>query len=210
MTKGLLSQLTEEQRKELLNFQGEEISGSLIQITNSELIDLMNHNNNNFEVLYDDIPKDGHSSDYIEDDGRQYRLFQFKHLNTNKIYELNYIYQPEFPFVETDIFTDLITIGILVIEDELEETIKEQIIENKPKEQIEDEELWQEYKNIESECRNIEDAKNEIPISVIEDIKNFLNTKQFSMYQLREKIIPYCIQYRVDQKSFWNYVKSFK
>ena len=46
-------------------------------------------------------------------------------------------------------------------------------------------------------------TKGKVPSKVISEIKKWVKTEKFNIYQLRAKIYPICIQYQVDQKSFW-------
>lgn len=41
----------------------------MLKLTYAELLKITYDDLDGFTVLYNDIPKDGHSSDYIEDDG---------------------------------------------------------------------------------------------------------------------------------------------
>lgn len=71
-----------------------------------------------------------------------------------------------------------------------------------------DKELWAKYVAIEKEVKPMEELEKAIPKKVIKEITDFLKLGSFTMYQLREKIIPVCIEYKVEQQSFWRHVQS--
>ena len=181
----------------------------MLDITQQDFIDLMKNDfdESRFKVLYNDIPKEGHSSNYIEKDGRQYRIFHFEDLKTGEDYWLNYIWHPEDSFEMCDLFTKLKDVGINILENP-PKVVKAPPELEKTKEQLADEALMDEYKAIESECRDFQQAKSEIPVSVIDDILEFMSSRRFSFCQLRAKIIPYCIQYRITHKSLWPYLQK--
>lgn len=70
-----------------------------------------------------------------------------------------------------------------------------------------DKELWAKYEAVEGK-KAVEDLEKAIPKKVIKEIKDFLKLGKFNMYQLREKIIPVCIEYKVEQQSFWQHVQK--
>jgi hypothetical protein len=181
----------------------------MLNITRQDFIELMKegHDEAVFNVLYNDIPKEGHSSNYIEDDGRQYRIFHFEDLRTGQDYWLNYTWYPDDSFEMYHLFTDLKEVGINLLENppKVVEAPPEPI---KTQAQKDDEALMEQYKAIEGECRDFNEVKKEIPVSVIDDIVNFMKTRKFSIYELRAKIIPYCIQYKITHKSFWPYLQK--
>lgn len=181
----------------------------MLNITQQDFVDLMKEDfdESRFNVLYNDISKEGHSSNYMEKDGRQYRIFNFEDLTTGENYWLNYIWYPEDSFEMYHLFTKLEEVGINILEN------PPKIVKSPPKpvktqEQLSDEALMDEYKAIEDECRDFNEVKEEIPVSVVDDILSFMKTKKFSIYQLRAKIIPYCVQYRITHESLWPYLQK--
>lgn len=162
-----------------------------------------------FQILYDDIPRDGHSSLYIEDDGRQYRYFEFKDTTTGEVYNFSYVWHSEFPFnPSTDIMDDLD--GIVIVNQSVLKLIEEPPVVVPPEpilsaEEIADKELWAKYNAVLSEMTPMNPSKK-VPKAVISDIIAFLKT-DFNMYQLRAKILPVCITYRIEHKSFWEYIQ---
>lgn len=181
----------------------------MLNIIQQDFIELMKefHDESRFEVLYNDIPKEGHSSDYMEKDGRQYRIFHFKDLKTGEDYWLNYTWYPEDSFEMYHLFTNLKDVGINILENP-PKTVKAPPEPEKTQEQLDDEALMANYKAIEPECRDFNQVKKEIPVSVIDDILGFMSSRKFSIYQLRAKIIPYCIQYRITHQSLWPYLQK--
>lgn len=178
--------------------------GELLLLTRDDLSD-------RFEIIENDIPKSGHSSQYIEDDGRQLRQFEFKDLETNKTYSFSYVwhrdYQADFPWA----FLSDPPSGIeFVKESELfpvvEKPIPVKILT--PEEQA-DAELKAEYNLIPaSELRKMTmEVANEIPASTIITIMDFLKKEKFNIIQLRKEIYPVCIKFKIDQKSFWTWLQ---
>ena len=180
----------------------------MLKLTYAELLKITYDDLDGFTVLYNDIPKDGHSSDYIEDDGRQRRNCEFE--KDKVCYQFNYTWYPnhshEFPLdlgnepsgIE---FVDISVIDIPVV---VEEPIV--ILTD---EQIADKKLWDSYYEIESEVSVMDKHKAKtIPVGVIDDIIDFLDTYKFNLYELRANIIPTCIEYRIEHKSFWRYLQQ--
>jgi hypothetical protein len=175
-------------------------------ITHSELSNLMNDDLDGFDVLYNDIPKDGHSSQYIEDDGRQYRQFEFKRLLDGETFNFSYTWNPHFGFETSDIFDSLIKMNIEVIDDPVvvPEPIPEPVL---TQEQQADKDLMQQYNDAESNMVDINDDLEKIPNSVIKELINYLNTSKYNMYELRAKIFPVSIKYNIEHKSLWHFLQ---
>jgi hypothetical protein len=169
-----------------------------------------------FEIVFDDIPynlpdyvrvKGETHRDYVEDDGREYRVLIFKDKENNE-YELNYTWNPDWDndYFNIPDFVEIVETSIMfphkpVVKVEPELTHEQKL----------DKELWSRYIDIENSCRIvIPKEKLKIPKSIIDDIKLFLKTEKFNMYQLRGKIIPVCIEYKLEQTSFWNWLQSKK
>lgn len=70
-----------------------------------------------------------------------------------------------------------------------------------------DKELWAKYEAVEGK-QELENLDKPIPKKVIKEITDFLKLGNFNMYQLREKIIPVCIEYKVEQQSLWRHVQK--
>jgi hypothetical protein len=68
--------------------------------------------------------------------------------------------------------------------------------------------MWAQYRAIEAECKVVEKKeKLKVPSAKIKEILAFLKTKKFSMMDLQNLIIPVCIEYKIEQKSFWQWVQ---
>lgn len=180
-----------------------------LKLTYKDLEDILCENFDRFEVLYNDIPKDGHSSQYIEDDGRQLRYFEFKDTLTKKTYSFSYVWHAEYDYD--------FPLSFLGDPPEEIEFVETSIInppapvepEPEPKltaEQLFDKELMAQYDETDVQEFNVKDDL--IPLSVIDDLLKFLKTEQFSMYDLRRKVYPVCIKYGVEQKSLWTYLQK--
>lgn len=163
-----------------------------------------------FEVVYDDIPKEGHSSDYIER-GKQYRYFEFKDNITGLHYYFSYVWYEE---ISSDFPLDFLgdpPDGVEFIETSvLVEPPKpkpEPFVELTPAQKA-DKELWDKYLSVKDECKVVEKKeKISVPKEVIKEIIRFLKEEKFNAYQLREKIIPVCIEYKLEQNSFWHWIQ---
>lgn len=189
-----------------------------LKLTKKDLDNFINNKlPKRFEEVFDDIPmyhpdhvieKGETHRQYIEDDGRQYRWFIFKDTKTNIEYCLNYTYSPEWPNDIMDYPSD-IEIVDKAEESDLYEAPKPIIVPEKvltPEEKA-DKELWAKYEAVEDK-KNVEDLDKPIPKKVIKEIKDFLKLGKFNLYQLREKIIPICIEYKVEQQSLWQHVQK--
>lgn len=184
-----------------------------LQLTYRELEDIVNDDfsdRKRFEILYDDIPKEGHSSSYIEDDGRQFRLFVFKDKVTNQEYDFNYIWHVDWRFNFPESFLGNEPKGITFVEKsvicppEPEMPVK---APERTSEQKADDDLMAKYKLTTERFTMSQDAEKIIPREVVKDAIKFLETEKFSMITLRAKMIPICIQYKVDEKAFWNHLQ---
>lgn len=187
-----------------------------LKLTYKELSDITYDNwvDDRFEIVYNDIPRDGHSSNYIEDDGRQLRYFEFKDTLTGIIYDFSYIFHhdwtTEFPLA----FLGDPPKGIEFVKESVLIEPPKPIVEPEPEltpEQIADKELWTRYIENEAKYKIVQPKeKINIPSKEIKDVKEFLKTKKFNMYELRAKIIPLCIKYELEQKSFWRWIQNKK
>lgn len=178
-----------------------------IQITHSEFNDILHGVSDRFESVFNDIPlyhqdhepQAGETHrDYMEDDGREYRLIIFKDKSTSKEYSLSYVYHsefgPSFPF-DTE--------NVEFIKEQ-EKTASQDLAPILTEEQKADKALWEQYET----SKKAQFKAGMVPASIVRDICNFLKQPQFTMLQLRAKIIPVCIEYDVEQKSFWNYIQT--
>lgn len=182
----------------------------MLKLTYQDLKDILSERFERFNVTFDSIPYgDGENpNDYMEDDGRQYRIAEFTDIETGKEYRFQYSWHSEW---ET-IFPEA-----LMMEPEGVEWVKESII-NPPKpviepevvltaEQMADKNLWKRYQETEGK-REFTTLKNAgLKKSDIEEICRFLKTS-FNIYQLRAKIIPICIEHKLEERSFWNYIQA--
>ena len=180
-----------------------------LQLTEKELIAIMWEEFERFKVLYDDIPKEGHSSQYIEDDGRQYRYFEFEDMQTGQTYDFSYVWYPDFEFEIGSILGE--HRGIVFVKESVLKLLPEPVVVTPPEpvltpEQLADKELWARYQAIEGEVTPMDGSKK-VPRAVIADIIQFLNQREFNIYQLRAKIIPVCIEYKIEHKSFWAHIQ---
>lgn len=179
----------------------------MLELTYNELKDITYERLKRFKVTSNCIPE-GNPNDYIEDDGRQYRVCEFKDKITGKEYSFQYIWHSEFDHYFPESFLSepdgIKFVKVSVINSPVE--VKEQIPEL-AQEQIEDKVLCERYREIEVQpFINLKESK--IPRSVIDDICEFLNTPPYSMIGIRKKIYPVCIDYKVEQKSFWRYIQN--
>lgn len=187
-----------------------------IKLTEKELEQIMKGNVDRFDTVFDDIPMyhpdhvrqpgETHRS-YVEDDGREYRWFIFKDLQTNEEYYVNYTYNPDW---DNDIMdyqdVEIVEKSVLNLLEEPKPVVAPEPVLTP--EQKADKELWAKYQAIESETKPVEEKLKDIPKTTIKDITEFLKLGSFNMYQLRAKIIPVCIEYKVEQQSLWQHVQK--
>lgn len=180
-------------------------------LTYKELALITTEDLDRFEVIYNDIPKDGHSSLYIEDDGRQFRYFKFKDIETNLEYSFSYVWEPEWRTEFPSAFLGDPPAGIsFVANSVLYPDYTSKAIDPpkvlSPAEQA-DTDLMARYRAIEHTTLDFKDYSKIVPKATVKDILQFLKTAKFSMLDLRAKIIPVCIEYNINDKSFWAYLQ---
>lgn len=183
----------------------------MLQLTSREINDIISDNIDRFELIMEGLPKDDDVDKYIEDDGRQYRLCEFKDTETNETYYFQYVSYPDmysdFP-CDFLIVPEGITIVPISVIDPPKPVIPEPIVLTA--EQKADKELWNKYLQTDH-VPFVNPRTHKIPNTIITDICVFMKNSQFSMIQLRAKLIPVCIEYKVEQKSFWNWLqKNYK
>lgn len=199
-----------------------------LMITVSELDKIVRGQIARFGVEFNDIPlympgykrsADETHRKFIEDDGREYRVLIFKDKETGKVYDLNYVYHSEFGN-EYEAFDGCE--GLTFVKDPKQSAL---YVEEKKVESIKDvkelEPVVQEQKNLADKLKaqyyEMEGKEKfqfvkpddviEVPVSVINDLKNFLKTKKFNLYQLQAKVFKICIDYKLEQKSFWQWIQ---
>lgn len=196
------------------------MTDTTLKLTSKELDNIINnrYDDERFEEIFNDIPmyhpdhviqKGERHTDYIEDDSREYRWLILKDLQTNTEYCINYTYNPDWP-------NDLLDLpdSIEIVEDEKESSIyKAPIVVVEPEpvlspEAQADKDLWNKYLAVKDECRIvIKKEKINVPSAVVKEIIRFLKEEKFNAYQLREKLIPVCIEYKLEQNSFWHWIQ---
>lgn len=194
-----------------------------LMITVSDLDKIVRGQIARFSVEFNDLPMympgykrsvDDTHRKFIEDDGREYRVLIFKDNETGKVYNLNYVYHSEFgneygafdgceglTFVKDPKQSDL------YVEDKKAETIKElepvvqeqKNLADKLKAQYYEMEGKEKFKLVKS------NDVIQVPVSVINDLKSFMKTKKFNLYELQARIFKICIDYKLEQKSFWQW-----
>jgi hypothetical protein len=191
-----------------------------LKLTFNELNKIINGEvDKRFEEVFDDMPlyhpehvfeKGETHRNYQEDDNREYRWFIFNDTKTNIEYCLNYTYHPEFSNDLMD-FPDSIEIVANIENSDI--YIKPEVeVKSKKKttpEQEADKHLLHSYKAIQHECKFVEKKeKLKIPKAEIDSIILFIKNEKFNIYQLRAVIIPLCIKYNLEEKSFWQWIQA--
>jgi len=191
-----------------------------IKLTRKEVEKLINDrlNTDRFEEVFDDIPMyhpdhvrekgETHRS-YVEDDQREYRWYIFKDTVTGVEHCINYTYHPEFP---NDLMDTPDSIEIVANDEESDIYVKPVPVVEPQKvltpEAQADKDLWAKYQVIKPECVVVQPKeKLSVPKAVIDDILNFLKTEKFNAFQLRAKIVPVCIEYKIEDVSFWRWIQ---
>lgn len=189
-----------------------------LKLTKKDLDNFINNKlPKRFEKVFDDIPmyhpehviqKGESHRQYVEDDQREYRWFIFKDTQTGVEYCLNYIYHPEWPNDIIDYPSDITIVDNSEDSDIYENPVPSVVQDpTMTPEQLADKELWDKYEAV-ADKKSFEEIEKTIPKKVIKEITDFLKAGSFSMLQLRGKIIPVCIEYKVDQQSFWLHVQK--
>lgn len=191
-----------------------------LKLTKNEIEKIINNHIDidRFEEVFNDIPmyhpdhimeKGETHRQYVEDDSREYRWYIFKDIKTDIEYCINYIYHPEWPndimelpesikVVSNPEESDLYVTSVPVVE-------PEPVLTN---EQRYDKDLLAKYQDISSECKVVEKKeKLKVPKATIDDILAFLKSEKFSVLELRAKVIPVCIEYKLEEKSFWRWIQ---
>ncbi len=182
-----------------------------------------------FEVEFNDIPMymSGYNRvpgethrNFIEDDGREYRVLIFKDTKTGKVYDVNYVYHSEFgnDYIACD--------GLVLVQDPKQSMLYVEVNKPEPVKEVKEvkevkalDPVLQEQKNLSEKLKaqyyEVEENEPlkfvkpddviEVPVSVINDLKIFIKTKKFNLYQLQGKVFKICIDYKLEQKSFWQW-----
>lgn len=190
----------------------------VLKLTYKEMVKIISGDlDDRFEILYNRIPYDSTDptddpNNYIEDDGRQLRYFEFKDKTTNIEYGFSYVWHAyhgfDMPFSMMSGLPD----GI--------EWVKESVlfppvqvvpvVEPKTAEQIADEAIWAPYKELVDSGLAKPFVKGMVPENIVKDLRKWIKTNKFNLYELRAKVIPVCVTYEVEQKSFWQYIQGWK
>lgn len=191
-----------------------------LKLTHKEVEKLINNrlNTERFEEVFNDIPMyhpdhvmqkgETHRS-YVEDDQREYRWYIFKDTVTGVEHCINYTYHPEFP---NDLMDTPDSIEIVSNDEDSDIYVKPVPVvvpEKKlsPEAQA-DKDLCDSYKVIEAECVILpRTGKIPVPKEKIDEVLSFLKTKEWGIFQLRAIILPICIEYKVEQNSFWHWLQ---
>lgn len=192
-----------------------------LKLTRKEIEKLINNrlDTKRFEEIFNDIPlyhpehviQQGETHrDYIEDDQREYRWYIFKDTVTGVEHCINYTWNPDWPndlmdtpnsikIVDKDEESDIYVKTVPFVEPEKVLTPEAQA----------DKDLWNEYQAMKHECRQVEPKERlKVPKARIDNILNLIKTKSFNMYQLRAVVIPVCIEYKLEDVTFWRWIQS--
>jgi hypothetical protein len=169
-----------------------------------------------FEVLFNKIPYDSNDpnddpSNYLEDDGRQLRYFEFKDKTTGEEYSFSYVWHGEDGFEMPYAMLGGLPKGIEIVKESVLYPPKPvvPVVVPKTPEQLADEAVWAPYQALVDAGETRQYAKGMVPEKRIRELRTWLKTEKFNMYGLRAKFIPVCIEYKVEQKSFWQYVQGW-
>ena len=183
-----------------------------LTLTESELLKLINSHEpeERFKVIYDDIPKDGPSSQYIEDDGRQLRNFEFEDLTNGETYNIYYVWEPDWK-------TEMCSLNhlderITLIDDPvIPVEVPPKVKLNESIEAVTDRKLWEAYL-LERAANKIINPVASIPAKklkqMVAEIKEHVAEKRLTMYNLRGIVIPACIEHGVDDKDLWRHLQK--
>ena len=183
-----------------------------IILTSREINQLLSEDVGPFKHISDRIPMEPGEdiSSFIEDDGRQYRSCQFLDTRNNQEYYFNYIFYPD---DYSDCPLDFLdNPGITVVKESV-------LFPPKPKVEVapvlteaeqKDKIMMDTYRA--TNVRPFTSVKDSgIPQSKIKEICLFLKdlkNNKGTFLDLRQAIIPTCIQYGIEQKSFWQFLQN--
>ena len=192
-----------------------------LKLTHKEVEKLINDRLDieRFEEVFNDIPMyhpehvrqkgETHRS-YVEDDQREYRWYIFKDTVTDVEHCINYIYHPEWPndlmdtpdsieIVANEEDSDIYVKPVPVVVPEKVLSIEAQVSKD----------LWDKYKAMKHECRLVQPKeKLNVPKDRIDSILNLMKSKSYNIYQLHAVIIPVCIDYKLEDITFWRWIQS--
>ena len=189
------------------------MSTSDLQLTHKELELIMGDDwhDDRFKVLEDDIPKDGHSSQYIEDDGRQYRSFQFEDTHMGKMYQFGYTWHHEYPVeVPLSLFSSTVE-GIVFVKESVlvpkPEPVKLPASLLSPVQQA-DKDLWATYTAMKNQTSMNEVDLKKIPKIVLKDVLDLMRSKKFTFIDVRAKLVPIMIEYKLHDQMLWTHIQQ--
>lgn len=190
-----------------------------LKLTYREMEQIINGDlDERFEVLFNKIPYDSNDPDddpnnYIEDDGRQLRSFEFKDKTTGEEYQFSYVWHSEWGFDMPLSMLSKLPTGIEWVEVSVINPPKpvEPVVVPKTPEQIADEAVWAPYQALVDAGEARVYARGMIPEKLVRELRKWVKdpSNKFSLYDLRAKFIPICVEYKVEQKSFWQYVQGW-
>jgi hypothetical protein len=186
-----------------------------LQLTKKELQRLVSGDlDERFEEIFNDIPfyhedyvrtKGETHRSYIEDDGREYRWYIFKDTQTGIEYTINYTFNPEWDNDISDLPKGIEIVDKSVLFPEVPVVIPAPVL---TPEQQANADMWAQYRAIKSECKVVEKKeKLKVPSAKIKEILAFLKTSKFSLMDLQNMVIPVCIEYKLEEKSFWTWIQ---
>ena len=170
----------------------------MLKITYNQLLRIVKGEEPNFTVSFDGFP-DEDSAKWIRD-GVENRICEFVYELDKSTYHFCYKKSPtkQLRFPEDFVGNEPIK-GITFVSNE--EKIPEVI---PTPEQIADKELWAEYLKVEVTPM----APKKVPKDVIQKCVEFVATQKWNMITLRKVIVPICIEYKVDDKTFWRHIQK--
>lgn len=191
-----------------------------LKMTKKEVDKLINNrlNTERFEEIFNDIPmyhpdhvieKGETHYKYYEDDGRKYCWYIFKDTLTGIEHCINYTWNPDWP---NDLMDTPNSIQIVDKDEDSDlyikpEPIVEPVVILSPEKQA-DKDLTDAYNAIKSQCREvIPKEKLEVPKERIKQLLDLLKTTNFTIIDVRAIAYPICIEYKLEQKSFWHWIQ---
>lgn len=190
-----------------------------LKLTKKELESFVNgYLPDRFEEIFNDIPmyhpdhvmeKGETHRDYQGRGGSEYRWFIFKDTLDGEEYVINYTYNVDWT---NDIMDFPSSIEIVDNKEESDIYVKPEpvIVPEKilTPEELADKKIVEEYNSIKDECQKVvPKQKLNIPKSKIDNILNLLKQPKFSIYDVRAVVYPVCIEYKIEQESFWHWIQ---
>jgi hypothetical protein len=201
----------------------------MLQLTIKELEQLVEERlpaplDERFEILWDDIPvgipgdtnDQGRPSDYIEDDGRQLRWFNFRDKETGIEYDFSYVWHADWNVDFSHGVLGSMPAGIEIVKisvlnpSKLPKPEPEKVLTAT---ELRSKEIFAPYRNLEEKGEIRQFSKELVPSKVIKATKQAVKDRckqPCTIADIQEIVIPIAVEYKVDHKGLWRFMQGWK